>query len=185
MIGFIVTSCKVGTRGQPNSAVEELLYRLQSDIKQTGLETEVLSFRDHDVPQPNSKTLSERDGLFCRKLHKLLRESDLLVLGLTAYLGHISASSKTLFELYAGADYDLPYPENQPSIGPPALPLVVGTDSLTTSNGCMEAMDLCARVGWQAQEVISVNNPRHNPMDYSAISFSTFSRIAEIVSLME
>lgn len=182
MIGLISTSAKYGSRGYPNSAVEELLFALQADLQAKQLATDMLSFRQTRLPLPDGQPLDRGADPACDSLLKILAQNRFLILGLTAYMGHISAASKAFFEHFAGAEYDTAYPQVIPTSDMTVAIILIGTDPLTTANGAVEAADLRDRLGWQGGDVVVVNNPRQNPIDYSAVSFAIFSQLSHWLS---
>lgn len=184
MIGLISTSAKYGNRGAPNSAVEELLHALAHDLSAQGLPTNILSFRDDRLPLPDGRALADDGAPAQRRLAELIDAAPIFVIGLTAYLGHISAASKALFEYIVGANYDAPG-EPAPQGPRQAVMIVVGTDPLTTANGVAEAADLRGRLGWTGGEVIGIGNPRKQVIDYSAVSYAVFSQIADMIETAE
>ena len=137
------------------------------------------------MPLPDGQPLDASADPACRTLTNVLNANRFLILGLTAYMGHISAASKTFFEHYSGANYDTVYPDVIPHSDVTAAVIVIGTDPLTTANGAAEAADLRDRLGWRGGKVIEVNNPRQNPIDYSSVSFAVFSQLADWLATEE
>jgi NAD(P)H-dependent FMN reductase len=146
------------------SSARELLQAVRVGLADREVAPAELDLRDLDLPQFDGRTVADYASADLDRVHKVLAETDVLVVSVPAYWNAASGPLVNLCNVLGGASYDLDPGTTLPLDGTLVVLLVVGADSASAYHGAAQIRLVFSAMGaWVAPREVVIGNPREVP----------------------